>query len=63
MTHGISMLKGIFSSWVLECKHMTLAISMLNDISPLRNVMQNYYLKHPEFATLRVVYILCRDGG
>ena len=31
----------------LKCKHMTLAISMLNSISPLQTKTQNYHLKYP----------------
>ena len=39
------MLENI-SSCILKCKHLTLAISMLNYIFPLLTEMQNYHLKY-----------------
>jgi hypothetical protein len=35
------------SSCILRCEHMTLAMSMLNGISPLHIMVQIYHLKYP----------------
>ena len=45
--HLVSMCSRISSFSILECKHMTLAISMLNNIFQLHVKMQNYDLKYP----------------
>ena len=37
-----------YGNTVLKCKHMTLAISVLNDIFPLHTQMQNYHLKYSQ---------------
>ena len=44
-----------FSSCILDCKHMTLAISILNYIFPLLTNMQNGHLKYPNVMTLNVI--------
>ena len=47
MTLVMSTLR-VYSSCILNCKHMTLAIGMLNDNFPLHaNKMQNCHLKYP----------------
>ena len=46
MTLCISMPKNIFLL-ILECKHLTLAISMLINILPLHTKAQNYHIKYP----------------
>ena len=33
---------------------MTLAISMLNNIFPLRTKMKNYHLKHPNYHNVNI---------
>ena len=40
------MLKNIFLLHT-KCKHMTLAIAMLNNTFPLHIELQNYHLKYP----------------
>ena len=37
----------ISSSWILKRSHMTLANSMLSNISPLHTTLQYYHLKYP----------------
>jgi hypothetical protein len=32
---------------ILKCKHVTLAVKMLNNIFPFLIEMQNYHLKYP----------------
>ena len=47
----------ISSSCILECKHMPLAMSMLNNIFPLHTKMQNYHLKYPNVLINIIKYI------
>ena len=35
------------ASCKVNCKHMTLAISMLNNVLPLYTKTQNWHFKHP----------------
>jgi hypothetical protein len=45
---------GIFVSWILECRHLTLAITMLNNIVPLHTQNAKLSSQACQCATLNV---------